>query len=91
MSAISVLEELRAHPILHALTLDGVMTFTRLASHLNATFFSLNKFKRVILVARQLRFLQILQAFLVLFLEPPWLLSKTVGAFYDTTLGQCYQ
>ena len=34
MSAISILEELRAHKILYALTLGGVMTFTRLASHL---------------------------------------------------------
>jgi len=34
LPAVSILENLKAHPVLRYLTLDGVVTFTRLASHL---------------------------------------------------------
>jgi hypothetical protein len=34
LPAFSVLEDLRMHPVLRYLTLDGLVTFTRLASHL---------------------------------------------------------
>jgi len=34
LPATNVLEKLKAHPVLRYLTLDGVVTFTRLASHL---------------------------------------------------------
>ena len=32
--ATNVLEKLKSHPVLRYLTLDGIVTFTRLASHL---------------------------------------------------------
>ena len=34
LPATNVLEKLKAHPVLRYLTLDSVVTFTRLASHL---------------------------------------------------------
>jgi hypothetical protein len=34
LPAISVLEKLKVHPVLRYLTLDGIVTFTRLSSHL---------------------------------------------------------
>ena len=77
--------ELKAHPVLQYLNLDGVGAFTRLASHLKRDILQPqldhNRSFKLTHCLRPLSCLRVLQIFLEFLLECPLMLLMIVGAY----------